>query len=152
MIWSYLAPIIPVRWLRVWRAGVLACLCALSVSAQSLETLAASYRKAPSPRTRAAVLRFADLHHNDRSGALAFLVLGATEIEQRQFGDALRHRSGGGKRLPQLADYVGYLSATAQWELRQLSDVERSLDPVWRVSPASPLVPRAVVLQATAAL
>src|ERR1700730_183828 len=51
---------------RVRRAVPLACLCALSVSAQSLETLAASYRKAPGPRTRAAVLHFADLHHNDR--------------------------------------------------------------------------------------
>lgn len=131
---------------------MLACLCALSVSAQSLETLAANYRKAPSPRTRAAVLRFADLHRNDRSGALAFLVLGATEVEQRQFGDALRHLSAAGKRLPQLADYVGYLSAISQWELRQLSDVERSLDPVWRFSPASPLVSKAVVLQANASL
>jgi soluble lytic murein transglycosylase len=136
----------------VWRAIALACLCVLGVSAQSLETLAASYRKAPSPRTRAAVLHFADLHRNDRSGALAFLVLGATEVEQRQFGDGLRHLSAAGKRLPQLADYVGYLSATAQWELRQLSDVEGSLEPVWRVSPASPLVSKAVVLQATASL
>jgi len=152
MMWIYLAPIIPVRWFRVWRAAALACLCAVAVSAQSLETLAASYRKAPGPRTRAALLRFADLHHNDRNGALANLVLGATEIEQRQFGDASRHLSAAGKRLPQLADYVAYLTASSHAELREFSDVERSLDSVWRFSPASPLVPKAVALQANVAL
>ena len=136
----------------VRRAGVLACLCALTVSAQSLETLAASYRKAPNPRTRAAVLRFAELHRNDRSGAWAFLVLGHTEIEQRQFGDALHHLNAVGKRLPQVADYVAYLTAAGQSELRQYSDAERSLDLVWHFSPVSPLVPKAVVLEANAFL
>ena len=149
-MWIYLAPIIPVRWFRGWRAAALACLCAAGVSAQPLETLASNYRKTPGPRTRAAVLRYAEVHRNDRNGALAFLTLGATEIEQRQFGDALHHLSDSAKRLPQLADYTGYLSASAQWELRDFSALSRSLEPVWRSSPGSPLISKAVVLQATA--
>ncbi|HEV2473943.1 MAG TPA: hypothetical protein VGS41_14805, partial [Chthonomonadales bacterium] len=65
--------------------------CALGASAQTLDALAASYRKTPNARTRAAVLRYAEVHRSDKNGALALLALGATEVDQRQFGDALKH-------------------------------------------------------------
>src|SRR5579871_904034 len=90
-MWSYLALIIPVRSCKLRRLAALACLCAASVSAQSLESLGASYRKTPNPRTRAALLRYADAHPNDKNGALALLTLGATEVDERQFGDAVKH-------------------------------------------------------------
>jgi peptidoglycan lytic transglycosylase len=143
---------IPVPWFKAARTAALAALCALAVSAQSLETLAVRYRKTPNPRTRAAVLRFANAHRNERSGALAFLVLGSEEIEQRQFGDALRHLAAARNRLPQLADYVAYLTAESQFELRQFQDTENLLLPVWRSVPASPWVPKAVSLQANSYL
>ncbi|HTS51114.1 MAG TPA: transglycosylase SLT domain-containing protein [Bryobacteraceae bacterium] len=124
--------------------------CALGASAQSLDALAASYRKTPNPRTRAAVLRYAELHRNDQNGALALLALGATEVDQRQFGDALKHLQSAQKRLPQLADYVDYLSAVCDSEMRDFSGVEKTLEPLWRFIPASPLVGKSVVLEANA--
>jgi peptidoglycan lytic transglycosylase len=123
-------------------------LWALSAPAQTLDALAANYRKTPNPRTRAAVLRYAGLHPADKNGALALLVLGVTEIDQRQFGDALQHLKAAGKRLPQLADYVDYLSAVCESDLRAFPEVERALDPVWRSSPPSPLVGKAAALEA----
>jgi len=149
----YLAPIIPVHLCSLhrcfsWRRlAALACLCAASVSAQSLETLGANYRKTPTPRTRAALLRYANAHPNDKNGALALLALGATEIDERQFGDALQHLTAAAKRLPTLADYTAYLSATSQSELRQFSDTEKTLQPVWQATPASPFVAKSATLQ-----
>jgi soluble lytic murein transglycosylase len=147
MMSNYSVPIIPVHCSSWRRLAALACLCALSVSAQSLETLGANYRKTPTPRTRAALLRYANAHPNDKNGALALLALGATEIDERQFGDALLHLTAAAKRLPTLADYTAYLSAVSQAELRQFSDTEKTLAPVWQATPASPYVPRSVTLQ-----
>jgi soluble lytic murein transglycosylase len=116
--------------------------------AQSLEAVADHYRKAPSATTRAAVLRYAEAHRSDKDGALALLLLGATEDDQRQFGDALTHLKSAAKRLPELADYTAYLSAVAESGLRQFNDTEPALQPVWHSTPASPLVTKAVLLQA----
>jgi soluble lytic murein transglycosylase len=130
------------------RTAALAILSACLVSAQSLEAIADHYRKAPNAVTRAAVLRYAEAHRADKSGALALLLLGATEDDQRQFGDALAHLKSAQKRLPELSDYVAYLSAVAEAGLRQFNDTEAALQPVWRSSPASSLVTKAVLLQA----
>ncbi|HUA20814.1 MAG TPA: transglycosylase SLT domain-containing protein [Bryobacteraceae bacterium] len=131
---------------------VLACLCAVSVPAQQLETVAQRYRKTPNARTRAAVVRYAELHRKDQSGALAYLVLGATEIDQRQFGDAQRHLQAAEKRLPPLADYIAYLTAVSEFEQRQFPETEATLQPVWQVSPASALIAKAAALQANSYL
>ena len=117
-------------------------------SAQSLEAVADRYRKTPNASTRAAVLRYAEAHRSDKNGALALLLLGATENDQRQFGDALTHLKSAAKRLPELADYVAYLSAVAESGLRQFNDTEPALRPVWESTPASPLGTKAVLLQA----
>lgn len=121
---------------------------AASVPAQSLDALAANYRKTPNARTRAAMLRYAELHKADKNGALALLAVGVTEIEGRQFGDALQHLKTAGKRLPELADYIDYLSAVCNSDLRAFGDVEKSLDGLWKFRPASPLIGKAVVLEA----
>jgi len=122
--------------------------CAGALSAQSLDALADRYRKTPSASARAAVLRYAEIHRADKNGALALLLLGATEIDQRQFGDALAHLKAAGKRLPELADYTAYLSAVAESGLRQFADTAPTLQPVWQSTPASPLMTKAVLLQA----
>src|SRR3984885_5092305 len=136
------------RWSRVSRLAAIAGICAGVVSAQSLEAVADHYRKTPNATTRAAVLRYAEAHRIDKNGALALLLLGATENDQRQFGDALTHLKAAGKRLPELADYVAYLSAVAASGLRQFNDTEPALQPVWKSTAASPLVTKAVLLQA----
>ena len=134
------------------RVAALACLCAAGLCAQSLETLAENYRKTPNPKTRAAVIRFAGAHPSDKPGALALLLLGATEIDQRQFGDALQHLKAAEKRLPKLADYVGYLSAVCRFNLREFPAVEKTLEPVWKSAPASPLIAQSAGLQVNAYL
>ena len=153
MMLKFWVEIIRVRWCSLVRAAAIASLCAtvLSVSlsaAESLEGIADRYRKMPNPRTRAAVLRYAELHRTGTNGALALLLLGATEDDQRQFGDALTHLNSAARRLPELADYVAYLSAVAESGLRQFNDTEAALQPVWQSTPASPLVTKAVLLQA----
>src|SRR5579883_1283829 len=145
------------RWFKAalaWfaRCAILLSVCVLAAPAQSLETLAEGYRKTPNARTRAALLRFADLHRKDTSGALAFLALGVTESEQRQFGDALNHLNAAAPRLPQLADYIAYWTGASQFELRQFQDAARSLNTIWRAVPASPLIGRAVTVQANSFL
>jgi soluble lytic murein transglycosylase len=141
--------IIPAPWSSLSRVTVLAGVCAITLSAQSLEALADRYRKAPTAASaRAAVLRYTETHRSDKNGALALLLLGATEDDQRQFGDALAHLKATGKRLPELADYTAYLSAVAESGLRQFSDTASTLQPVWQSTPASPLVAKAVLLQA----
>jgi soluble lytic murein transglycosylase len=152
MMLKFWAKIIPVQWSKpaigFWRLAALACACAVVVSAQSFEAVADHYRKTPNAATRAAVLRYAEAHRIDKNGALALLLLGATEDDQRQFGDALTHLKSAAKRLPELTDYVAYLSAVAESGLRQFSDTEAALQPVWKSTPASPLVTKAVLLQA----
>lgn len=145
--------IIRVRWSSLVRLAAIASLCATMLSvclsaAESLEGIADRYRKTPNARTRAAVLRYAELHRTSTNGALALLLLGATEDDQRQFGDALTHLSSAAKRLPELADYIAYLSAVAQSGLQQFNDTEATLQPVWQFTPASPLVTKSVLLQA----
>ena len=153
MMRHYSAPNIPVRWRRrALAVCAIAAACTPLAFSQTLENLALAYRKNPRPQTRAAVLKYANAHPKDTDGALALLALGATEIDQRQFGDALQHLSAAQKRLPKLADYTGYLTATAASNLRQFGDVERSLKSVWDNSPPSPLQGKAVALQANAYL
>ncbi len=142
------APITRARWSKLWLALALAAPAVWSAPALKLETIASNYRKNPNPKTRAAVLNFANAHPKDQPGALALLTLGSTEIDQRQFGDGLRHLQAARKRLPKLADTVGYLSAVAQGELRDFAATEGSLQPVWQSTPASPWLAKSVSLQA----
>ncbi len=149
MTLQFWVKIIPARWCRVAATAVLcATAVATALSAQSFEALADRYRKTPNAYTRAAVLRYAQTHHSDKNGALALLLLGATENDAHQFGDALAHLKLAAKRLPELSDYVAYLSAVADSGLRQFNDTEPALQPLWHATPASPLVTKAVLLQA----
>src|ERR1700733_13040602 len=145
--------IIPGRWSSLWRVAAGAVLCATVFSAalsaaEALGAVADRYRKTPNATPRAAVLRYAEVHHADQNGALALLTLGATEDDQLQFGDSLTHLKAAAKRLPELADYVAYLSAVAEAGLRQFNDTEAALQPVWKSTPASALVTKAVLVQA----
>jgi soluble lytic murein transglycosylase len=56
------------------------------------------------------------------------------------------------KRLPKLADYVLWFTASSQFESRNFAAVSKILEPVWKQTPASPLAPRALLLAAKADL
>ncbi len=148
MTLSCLAPIIRARSSKLSLILAFASLACFAAPASSLATLSGTYRKTPNPRTRSALLQFANAHSNDQQGALALLVLGSTEIDQRQFGDALRHLGAARKRLPKLADTIGYLEAFSQSELRDFAAVEPALRPVWQSTPKSPWIVQSVLTEA----
>ncbi len=133
----------------LWYSGLL--LSGLCLDAQSLAELGRAYRTSPTEATRAALLQYASRHEN-ASGALAYLALGSTEIEQRQFPEALHHLESAAKRLRALADYTAYLGAVSRFELGKYTEVDHALKPVWEQIPSSPLEEKAVVMLANALL
>ncbi len=135
------------RWPSLLCAAALAC---AGVHAQTLETLGRDFHEKPGPATRAALLRYANAHSKEMPGALALLALGAGELEQKQFNDALTHLRAAEKRLPALADYSAYLEAAAEFELRDFGRADKDLKPVWDHAPSSPLIVKAIVLRANA--
>ncbi len=147
MMWNCLAQNIPARWFS------LLLMSAAALSAQSsLDTLARNYHDHPSPATRASVLAYSNAHPKDLNGALALLVLGSGEMDGKQFSDALKHLSAAEKRLAKLPDYPAYLKAAADFELKDYTQVEKDLKPVWDNTPTSPLVVKAVLLEANSYL
>jgi soluble lytic murein transglycosylase len=162
---NYSAPPTPAPWFKMWRThscvprshscervfSALFFTFALAHS-QPLDTLARDYHDNPGPRTHTAVLAFANAHPKDVNGALALLVLGSVELDAKQFNDAAIHLKAAAKRLPTLADYPAYLEAAAQFELRRFDEALKTLKPVWDNSPASPLVVKAILLEANAYL
>ena len=140
-------PPIPARW---YKTPAL-LLAASLLQSQDLAPLARAYRNQPSVQTRSAVLDYANARQ-DASGALALLVLGSKEAEEKQFDVALSHLSAAAKRLPALADYPAFFSATARYETENYNQVERALKPVWDRTPASPLLAKSVTLLANAFL
>src|SRR6202171_2833646 len=106
----------------------------------------------PMPQTRAGLIAYASAHPKDSSGALALLALGVSEVDQKQFSDAIPHLKAAGKRLPRLADYAAYLAAASELELQQFHDAEHALTPVFGQNPPSPLNGKAAILAANAYL
>ncbi|MDP8980249.1 MAG: transglycosylase SLT domain-containing protein [Acidobacteriota bacterium] len=106
----------------------------------------------PLPQTRAGLISYAAAHPKDTTGALALLALGITEMDQKQFAEAIPHFKAAGKRLPKLADYAAYLAAASEFELHQFHDAEHALAPVFSQTPPSPLNGKAAVLGANAYL
>jgi soluble lytic murein transglycosylase len=128
-------------------AGVVAAALA---SGQSLESLAQTYRKTPSAVTRAPLARFAAAHPSDTEGAQALLALGAGDLDRQNYDQAIVSLKAASKRLPALADYTAFFLATAQSAANRNSAVVPSLDPIWKMSPQSPLLAKSVVLAAEA--
>jgi soluble lytic murein transglycosylase len=148
-MWKCLARNIPARWPETAIRLVVALIAMVAFGhAQTLDALARDYHDNPSPRTRAAVLSYSNAHPKDVNGALALLVLGVGEMDAKQYGEAIVHLKAAHKRLPSLADYPAYLEAAAEFELRAFGEVFKTLKPVWDNSPSSPLVAKAILLEA----
>ena len=111
----------------------------VALRAGTLDDIAGAYRKAPSAKTHAALLAFAQAHPADQAGALALLALGAGEVDQKQDAAAVEHLTAALKRLPQLADYAASFRAEAEWELKQVAQAEADSKLVWERTPVSPL-------------
>lgn len=138
-------------WFRPVKALAVVLVATSAWAGTPLADLARAYRLKPNPTNRAAVLQFASTH-KDTSGALAYLVLGSKEVEQKELTEALQHLQAAGKGLPALADYSAYLTAACHFEGGRYAEVERALKVVSEQIPASPLVEKSVVLAANAYL
>jgi soluble lytic murein transglycosylase len=80
------------------------------------------------------------------------LKAGATALDAKHYSQAIAGLSPLIKRLPKLADYAAWLLASAEFESQDYGAVPKSLDAIWKQSPASPLTPRATLLGAHAYL
>jgi soluble lytic murein transglycosylase len=128
---------------------LVACLLSASLLAgQSLESLASAYRDKSTPARRNAVLRFAAAHPRDASGALALFVVGVTDVEGKDYKDAIQRLKAARGRLPQLADYISFFLGTAYLETEDFRAAVGEFNSVVSHSPESP---RAVDAQLLAA-
>ena len=81
---------------------------------------------------------------------LADLKAGADALDAGRYPAAITALKGLSQRLPKLADYAAWFLASAQSASKDYAAVPATLDTVFKQSPSSPLVPRAVLLAAGA--
>src|SRR5579883_301765 len=81
---------------------------------------------------------------------LAQLKRAQQELEARQYALAVKSVEPLAKRLPKLADYCAWILASAEFALKDYSQVPQLLDPVWKQTPSSPLAAKAYLLAADA--
>jgi soluble lytic murein transglycosylase len=83
---------------------------------------------------------------------LADLKAGAAALDAKKYAAAIAALEPTVKRLPKIADYAAYFLASAKDESGDYTSVAKALDPVFKMTPVSPLAPRAVLLSARASV
>lgn len=78
------------------------------------------------------------------------LKAGADALESGRYSAAIAALKGLPQRLPKLADYAAWFLASAQSASKDYAAVPATLDTIFKQSPPSPLVPRSVLLAASA--
>lgn len=146
---TYWARITPARWFSLF-----ALTAALS-TAQTVEQQTRDYFRNPTLAARATLFKFAQAHPKDSDGALALLAVAQSDIDAKREPDAIAELKGLAHRLPKIADYVAFLTATAQFNLKQDVEAAKSAAPAWvnektTHSVKSPLTSRAAMLAAKA--
>ena len=81
---------------------------------------------------------------------LADLKAGAAALEAKKYPAAVAALEPTVTRVPKIADYAAFFLASAKFELADYAAVAKTLDPVFKMTPVSPLAPRAVLLAARA--
>jgi soluble lytic murein transglycosylase len=89
-------------------------------------------------------------HLQASSDPLADLKASAAALDTKNYDAALSSSGGLAKRLPKLADYAAWLTASARFGLKNYAAVPAELDPLWKQTPASPLAGKAYLLAAQA--
>ena len=127
-------------------------LAGLMSGAQDAAQLGRAYLKTPGAATHAALMTYARAHSHEASGTAAWLALAWGETLSNHASEALAHLEGIDKRAPSIADYVAYARGSAQFGMQNYAGAERSMETVWSAAPKSPLVSRASILAAKAAM
>jgi len=81
---------------------------------------------------------------------LALLKAGIDEQGRKQPAAAVRDLKAVRERLPELADYVAYSLAAAEFDLGDFDAAIHELEPVWNAAPPSPLAGQAALVAARA--
>jgi soluble lytic murein transglycosylase len=81
---------------------------------------------------------------------LADLKAGVTALESQKYAAAIAALEPAVKRLPKISDYPAFFLASAKFESGDYGAVPKTLDPVFKMTPSSPLAARAVLLIARA--
>jgi soluble lytic murein transglycosylase len=81
---------------------------------------------------------------------LGDLKAGAVALEAKKYTVAVSVLEPVVKRLPKIADYAAFFLASAKFESGDYGAVQKTLDPVFKMTPVSPLASRAVLLIARA--
>jgi soluble lytic murein transglycosylase len=81
---------------------------------------------------------------------LADLKAGVAALDAKKYAAAISLLEPLIKRLPKIADYTAFFLASARFGAADYAGVPKTLDPVFKMTPASPLAPRAVLLVASA--
>ena len=134
-------------------AGIAFVLTTAICSAQTpgVEPLAREYFKNPTLAGRAGLIAFSQRHPKDLDGALALLAVAQSDIDAKRESEALLELKGLDKRLPKIADYIAFLAATADFNLKQDAAAAKAAIPAWTYPVKSPLVSRAAMLAAESA-
>jgi soluble lytic murein transglycosylase len=81
---------------------------------------------------------------------LADLKTGAAALEAKKYAAAIAALEPAVKRLPKISDYAAFFLASAKLESGDYAGALKALDAVFKMTPVSPLAPRAVLLMARA--
>ncbi len=79
---------------------------------------------------------------------LADLKAGAAALDAKKYASAVALLEPIVKKLPKIADYTAFFLASAKVESGDYAAVPKTLEPVFKMTPVSPLAPRAVLLLA----
>ncbi len=136
-------------------AGAAHCLVLLLValvstlSAQDLSQLTRAYADNPDLVNKSALVKYAAAH-KDANGALALVAVAALDFRADRRGEVMRNLNAARDRLPVLADYIAYLSASATFADRNFKASADWCETVLKHEPKSPLVGQAAMLAAKA--
>jgi len=103
-------------------------------------------------RTLLAAMAFAGMAVTCGSATdpLADLKAGAAALDAKKYSTAIAMLEPAVKRLPKIADYVAFFLASAKVESGDNVGASKALEPVFKMTPVSPLAPRSVLLMARA--
>jgi soluble lytic murein transglycosylase len=81
---------------------------------------------------------------------VADLKAGAAALDAKKYPAAIALLEPAVKRLPKIADYTAFFLASAKVESGDYAGISKTLEPVFNMTPVSPLAPRAILLMARA--
>src|SRR5215471_13555535 len=90
------------RWSKTRVLLILVAAALPLAASEDLAALVKAYRNAPSMAQRARLERFASQHAKDQDGSLAWLALGITAFEQKDYDRAIRSLKTAQPRLPKV--------------------------------------------------